>query len=285
MVRLVTAAVRMTPHRRAGPVPAVGGGDGVQRGLQHVPGDRGDVRVGAVQVRLAGPDRQVRVERQRLPVAGHQRVAQSVGERRGPGREPVRRQDHVGAQRPQRLFGEAAYVRGGAEGGAHLVELAGHLFGMDGGLPVLGEELAFLLGGGLPLPVQVVAALEADIEGELLRLRVAQQQPLEDRLDHVVGPVRHRDGDAQGLADLLVLAEQHVQDDPVDAVVRPVDRDGAHDARVLPEPVDAALPLLVPGRVPGQVVVDDGLEVLLQVHALGQAVGRHQHRPPGRISR
>ena len=48
----------------------------------------------------------------------------------------------------------------------------------------------------------------------------------------------------------------------------------------LAEPVDPAFALLVAGRVPRQVVVDDGLEVFLQVHAFGQAVGRDQHRPP-----
>ena len=48
----------------------------------------------------------------------------------------------------------------------------------------------------------------------------------------------------------------------------------------LAEPVDPALALLVAGRVPRQVVVDDRLEVFLQVHAFGQAVGRDQHGPP-----
>ena len=101
---------------------------------------------------------------------------------------------------------------------------------------------------------------------------------LQDGLDHVVAAVGHRDGDAERLADLLVLAEQHVEHDPVDAVVGAVERDGPDDAGALAEPVDPAFALLVPGRVPGQVVVDDGVEVLLQVHALGQAVGGDQHR-------
>ena len=131
-----------------------------------------------------------------------------------------------------------------------------------------------------------VALFQADaLERELLAGRVAQQQPFEDRLDHVVAAVGDGDGDAEGLADLLVLAEQHVQDDAVDAVVRAVQRDGADDVGALAEPVDAAFALLVAGRVPGQVVVDDGLEVVLQVHALGQAVGRDQHRPPRRRRR
>ena len=60
-------------------------------------------------------------------------------------------------------------------------------------------------------------------------------------------------------------------------VVGAVDGDGAHDVGGLAEPVDAALALFVAGRVPGQVVVHDGLERVLQVDALGQAVGGDQH--------
>ena len=36
------------------------------------------------------------------------------------------------------------------------------------------------------------------------------------------------------------------------------------------------LALLVAGRVPGQVVVDDGVEVVLEVDSLGEAVGRDE---------
>ena len=41
----------------------------------------------------------------------------------------------------------------------------------------------------------------------------------------------------------------------------------------LAEAVDAAFALLMPGRVPRQVVVDDGVEELLEVDAFGQAIG------------
>ena len=75
VVRRCTAAVRITPHRRAGRSSA--GIDGSSARLQHVPGDRRDVRVGAVQVGRAGRDGQVAVEGQRLGVPGDQRVAQA----------------------------------------------------------------------------------------------------------------------------------------------------------------------------------------------------------------
>ena len=62
-----------------------------------------------------------------------------------------------------------------------------------------------------------------------------------------------------------------------------VEGDGATTSALLAEAVDAALALLVAGRVPGQVVVDDGVEVVLQVDALGQAVGGDQDPAGGRV--
>ena len=56
-----------------------------------------------------------------------------------------------------------------------------------------------------------------------------------------------------------------------------VDGGHPHRRRRLAVAVDAAFSLLEPGGVPGQVVVDDGVEVLLEVDALGQAVGGDQH--------
>ena len=76
-----------------------------------------------------------------------------------------------------------------------------------------------------------------------------------------------------------MLAQQHVEHDPVDRRVRAVEGDHADRRLGLAVAVDAALALLVAGRVPGEVVVDDGVEVLLEVDALGQAVGRDEHTP------
>ena len=180
---------------------------------------------------------------------------------------------------------KSRYLAGGAEAGAHLGQLAGDLVGLDAGLAVLGAGLVFAGDGTVPFAVQVGAFFQADaLEGELLAGGVAQQQAFEDRLHHVVAAVGTGTEIPSGLADLLVLAEQHVEDDAVDAVVGAVEDDGADDAGALAEPVDAALALLVPGRVPGQVVVDDGVEVLLQVDALGQAVGGDQHRALARVA-
>jgi hypothetical protein len=64
-----------------------------------------------------------------------------------------------------------------------------------------------------------------------------------------------------------VLAQQHVQDDPVNPVISAVQRDRPDDVGTLTEPVDPAFALLVARRVPRQVVVDDSLEVFLQVRA------------------
>ena len=67
---------------------------------------------------------------------------------------------------------------------------------------------------------------------------------------------------------------------------RAVEGDRADDVAWLAEPVDAALALLVAGGVPGQVVVDDGLELLLQVHPLatGSRWRPARDRPPPAVS-
>ena len=39
----------------------------------------------------------------------------------------------------------------------------------------------------------------------------------------------------------------------------------------------ASFALFVPGGIPGEVVVDDGVEQALQVDAFAQAVGGHEH--------
>ena len=133
------AVDRRRAHDSAAPGRARAGGDGgVERGFQDVAGDGGDVRVGAVEVGLARRHGKVAVERQRLRVAGDQRVAQPRGKGTGRGAESVRRGRDVGMQGAERLGGEVPHLAGGAEAGAHLGELAGDLGGLDSGLGVFG---------------------------------------------------------------------------------------------------------------------------------------------------
>ena len=77
-----------------------------------------------------------------------------------------------------------------------------------------------------------------------------------------------------------MLAQQHVEDDAVDAGVLPVDQQRADHVAGLAKAVDPSFPLLVTGRVPGEVVVDDRLEVGLEVNPLGEAVGGHEDLRP-----
>lgn len=69
-----------------------------------------------------------------------------------------------------------------------------------------------------------------------------------------------------------MLADENFEDQAVDAGVGVEERHRSDVLAGLSEAVHAALTLLVAGRVPGQVVVDDGTEVLLEVDALRQAV-------------
>jgi hypothetical protein len=88
---------------------------------------------------------------------------------------------------------------------------------------------------------------------------------------------RHGDRHPEIALDALVLADEHVEDHAVDRVVGAVVGDDPHLGVLLAEAVDPPLALLVARRVPGQVVMQHRVEVLLQVDALRQAVGADQH--------
>src|SRR5262245_43080124 len=100
---------------------------------------------------------------------------------------------------------------------------------------------------------------------------------MQQRLHYPFGVCRHGYGDSECRPDLLVLAQEHIENSAVDAVVGSVVGDNANDLTFLTIPIDAALPLLVPRRVPRQVVMDDGIERVLQVDALAQTIRAHQH--------
>ncbi len=104
-----------------------------------------------------------------------------------------------------------------------------------------------------------------------------EQRALEQRLGDLLAGTGHRDGDAEVALDALVLADQHIEDHAVDRVVGAVVGDDAHLRLLLPEAVHPAFALLVARGVPGQVVVQHGVEVLLEVDAFRQAVGADEH--------
>ncbi len=76
---------------------------------------------------------------------------------------------------------------------------------------------------------------------------------------------------------VLVLANEHIEDDTIDLVVKAVVGDNAHLLARLTVAVHATLALFVARGVPGEIVVDDRVEVFLQVDALTQAVGANEH--------
>ena len=195
---------------------------------------------------------------------------------------PCWRCGEVGVQGPQRALREGAHLVVLAEGGADRGGLGRDLVGVDGPLGEPGPGPVLSVRHRAPLDVQFPARLADDLVELEERLLVraglaAHEQPFHDRVGDLAGGlVGDGHGDAGELADLAVLADEHFEDLAVDAVVAAVDGDDADVRRPLAEAVDAPFALLVPGRVPGQVVVDDGVEVMLQVHALRQAVGGDQ---------
>ena len=88
-------------------------------------------------------------------------------------------------------------------------------------------------------------------------------------------------GNAELLADLLRLAQNHLQHCTVDRIVGAIHQGRADRGAGLAKAVHAAFALLVASGIPRKVVMDHGVELFLQVDALGQAVGRDQQTTRG----
>ena len=116
----------------------------------------------------------------------------------------------------------------------------------------------------------------AEVESQLVGVRPAQQQGFPDGFHHGGGVDRHGNRDPGAALDRLVAADEYVEHDAVDAVVVAVVGDRPDGGRGLAESVDAALALLVSGGIPGEVVMHDRGESVLQVDAFGEAVGGDQ---------
>jgi hypothetical protein len=104
-----------------------------------------------------------------------------------------------------------------------------------------------------------------------------EQDIFEDGFHKFFGPGRDRHGNSKRTADGLVFSEQDPKDDTVDAGILAVIRDHPNFLARLPIAVNAAFPLFMTSRVPRQIVMKDGIEVILQVDAFAEAVGRHQY--------
>ena len=187
---------------------------------------------------------------------------------------------HVG--RSQDVEKEPGHVVAAADGGAHGFQFRGDRLGLDGVLGEPGAAGLLPVPGVLPLDVQVlflrveaVDEVERELAGALL---VAEQGSLEQGLRDLLAGAGHRHGHPEIALDALVLADQHVEDHPVDRVVGAVVGDDPHLGGLLPEAVHPPFPLLVPGGIPGQVVVQDGIEVFLEIDSLREAVGADQDK-------
>ena len=167
VVRRGTAAVRITPQRRAG--RSIGGMDGSSA----LPGRSGRSRRRSGR---CGPGRPSRGGTGRSRKNGSGSACPGTSASRRPAgsaavatRESVRRLGDVGVQGAQRLGGEGRDLGGGAEAGPHLGQLAGDLVGLDAGLGVLGARLRSRSAALSQSRCRSVAAFQAEpVEGELL---------------------------------------------------------------------------------------------------------------------
>ena len=148
-----------------------------------------------------------------------------------------------------------------------------HLVGLDASLGEHGPAPSGLRLHVFPLALEQPELSALDGVGQAAP---AQEDRLEQRLRERAALVRHGHRNAELLADARRLAQDDLEHRAVHRVVGAVEERGAHRRARLTESIDAALALFVARRVPGEVVVNDGVEVLLEVDALRQAVGSDQ---------
>ncbi len=148
-----------------------------------------------------------------------------------------------------RCASEPLDVDAGTDRGPHLGSFAGHLGDLDTGLSEQTARCPFLVSSGIPLDGELFCARSKE--------RVHSREPFGDAagafgkehafgegLDHGGGRPGNRDGDAKGVADDAVLAEEHFEDDLVDLVVVAVVGDYSDLLGFLSEAVHATFALL-----------------------------------------
>src|SRR5258706_16344407 len=100
----------------------------------------------------------------------------------------------------------------------------------------------------------------------------AQQKSFENSLDHLVSIDGHRHRNTQRAADCTMLADEHIEHNTVNRVVKPVVGDDSYLFARLPIAVHPSLTLFMARRVPREIIVDNPVEMLLQVDAFAHAV-------------
>jgi hypothetical protein len=164
-----------------------------------------------------------------------------------------------------------------AENGVGCIDFASDLVGFDTVLVKVATLELLALGGLLPSLVEAARIRRLQSKLELHRPSLAQQHVVDDGLDDLLRLDWNRHRDAEVVPNLLCLADEHLEDDLVHGIVRAVEQDRLHDRLRLAKPVDPALTLLQPVRIPGQVVMNHGVKIVLKIDALAQAIGGDEY--------
>ena len=133
--------------------------------------------------------------------------------------------------------------------------------------------------------VHISSELFAKIEFQLAvligRHVFLEQSSFHERHADVAVIFGHRDRNTEVFLDLFGLAEDDIENEAIHRIVGTVKHSAPDILALLTETVHTAFALFVASRVPSQVVMNDGIEVVLKVDTFGQAIRRHENRRIG----
>jgi hypothetical protein len=176
-----------------------------------------------------------------------------------------------------RAIDEAVNLIGSAEKLAPALPFRDHLFRLEDVLRKPGSRAALTLLGVAPARFHCCGVRrQAEIEAELTGAALAEHHGVHQRAGDGAAFVRKRDSDPGCLSDRLGFAEDDIENRAVDGTVGRVEQYRTNQRCRLAKAIDAAFALLMAGRIPRQVVMNDRVEKSLEIDAFRETIGGHQ---------
>src|SRR5262245_32726630 len=105
----------------------------------------------------------------------------------------------------------------------------------------------------------------------------AEQCPFEKSFSNLLARAWHGDCYPKSTLDALVLADKDIQNHSINRVIGAIVCDDTDLRFILAKTIHSTFTLLMTGGIPSKVIMQHGVEVLLKIYSLRQAVSADQY--------